>query len=173
MGFAVSHYCPNQPGTGHLGQAKSLIRLDGPSPAEIRLPLRVQMLSKLLDKSPQACLAPKSRERRDLAVFSGGPGGTRVWKTLNAVQIGEPEKANLDKSGSFHLKRQRPRSFLNVAFINSGDDLLSHTLSRAVQSARRGLTSVFGMGTGGTPAVRSPEICSRILSAKMSKSCRI
>src|SRR5262249_51488316 len=43
-----------------------------------------------------------------------------------------------------------------MAFIYAGNDLLSHTLSRAVQSALRGLTSVFGMGTGGSPAVRSP-----------------
>jgi hypothetical protein len=43
-----------------------------------------------------------------------------------------------------------------VAVIYVGDDLLSHTLSRAVQSAQRGLTSVFGMGTGISPAVRSP-----------------
>ena len=40
--------------------------------------------------------------------------------------------------------------------FNAGNDLRSHTLSRAVPSALRGLTSVFGMGTGGTPAVRSP-----------------
>ena len=62
-------------------------------------------------------------------------------------------------------KRKRPRSFLNVAFIYAGNDLLSHTLSRAVPSAQRGLTSVFGMGTGGTPAVRSPTSRSRQLSA--------
>ncbi len=43
-----------------------------------------------------------------------------------------------------------------MAVIYVGDDLLSHTLSRAVQSALRGLTSVFGMGTGVSPAVRSP-----------------
>ncbi len=43
-----------------------------------------------------------------------------------------------------------------MAFIYAGDDLRSHTLSRAVPSALRGLTSVFGMGTGGSPAVRSP-----------------
>ena len=36
------------------------------------------------------------------------------------------------------------------------DDLLSHALSHAVQSALRGLTSVFGMGTGVAPAVKSP-----------------
>jgi hypothetical protein len=43
--------------------------------------------------------------------------------------------------------------FSHGALIYVGDDLLSHTLSRAVQSAQRGLTSVFGMGTGVSPAV--------------------
>jgi hypothetical protein len=46
--------------------------------------------------------------------------------------------------------------FSHGALIYVGDDLLSHTLSRAVQSAQQGLTSVFGMGTGVSPAVRSP-----------------
>jgi hypothetical protein len=46
--------------------------------------------------------------------------------------------------------------FSTWLLFNAGNDLLSHTLSRAVQSALRGLTSVFGMGTGGSPAVRSP-----------------
>ena len=46
--------------------------------------------------------------------------------------------------------------FSHEAVIYVGDDLLSHTLSRAVQSALRGLTSVFGMGTGISPAVKSP-----------------
>src|SRR5438067_8512546 len=53
-------------------------------------------------------------------------------------------------------KKEKASRFLRLAFIYAGNDLLSHTLSRAVQSALRGLTSVFGMGTGGTPAVRSP-----------------
>ncbi|HWO33686.1 MAG TPA: hypothetical protein VNO32_33230, partial [Candidatus Acidoferrum sp.] len=30
----------------------------------------------------------------------------------------------------FHEKRKRPHSFLNAAFINAGNYLLSHTLSR-------------------------------------------
>ena len=33
---------------------------------------------------------------------------------------------------------------------NAGSDLLSHTVSHTVPSAVSGLTSVFGMGTGGT-----------------------
>src|SRR5262245_66024390 len=37
-----------------------------------------------------------------------------------------------------------------------GGDLRSHTVTRAVSSALRGLTTVFGMGTGVTPAVWPP-----------------
>src|SRR5580698_896687 len=42
-------------------------------------------------------------------------------------------------------------------------------LARAVPSALRGLTSVFGMGTGGSPAVRSPTSRSCQLSAVSSR----
>jgi hypothetical protein len=37
-----------------------------------------------------------------------------------------------------------------MAFLDiiAGDHLISHTVTRAVPSAQRGLTSVFGMGTG-------------------------
>jgi hypothetical protein len=42
-------------------------------------------------------------------------------------------------------------------------------LARAVPSALRGLTSVFGMGTGGSPAVRSPTSRSCQLSAVSSQ----
>jgi hypothetical protein len=54
-------------------------------------------------------------------------------------------------------KRKKARS-VERAFrdANAGDYLISHTLPRAVPSARRGLTSVFGMGTGVTLAVCSP-----------------
>ena len=38
-----------------------------------------------------------------------------------------------------------------------GNDLLSHTPTRAVPSALRGLTAVFGMGTGVSPSPQSPE----------------
>ena len=38
-----------------------------------------------------------------------------------------------------------------------GGDLLSHTVSRAVPSALRGLTAVFGMGTGVSLSPKPPE----------------
>src|SRR5438067_9170300 len=41
--------------------------------------------------------------------------------------------------------------------INPGGFLLSHAVARAVPSAPRGLTSVFGMGTGVTLSTQPPE----------------
>jgi plasmid stabilization system protein ParE len=67
------------------------------------------------------------------------------------TQIVEASEVFTESRMKSSAKRKRPRSIKNVAFIYAGNDLLSHTLSRAVQSARRGLTSVFGMGTGGPP----------------------
>ena len=44
-----------------------------------------------------------------------------------------------------------PERLDGVLFKNNpGSDLLSHTPAHAVPSAVAGLTSVFGMGTGGT-----------------------
>src|SRR5215831_12879215 len=72
----------------------------------------------------------------------------------------------------FAPKGKSQADFSAWLLFNAGDDLLSHTLSRAVQSARRGLTSVFGMGTGGSPAVRSPTSRSCQLSAISSQQLR-
>ena len=43
-------------------------------------------------------------------------------------------------------------------FMESGGVLLSRAVSSQVPSALRGLTSVFGMGTGGSLSPLSPEI---------------
>ena len=41
--------------------------------------------------------------------------------------------------------------------LESGGDLLFRAVSSQVPSALKGLTSVFGMGTGGTPSPLPPE----------------
>ena len=46
------------------------------------------------------------------------------------------------------------------AQLESGGDLSSRAVSSQVLSALKGLTSVFGMGTGGTPSPLPPEIIS-------------
>ena len=51
---------------------------------------------------------------------------------------------------------KKGRQFPGGLLVNAGNHLRSHTLTRAVPSAQRGLTSVFGMGTGGTLVVNSP-----------------
>ncbi len=43
--------------------------------------------------------------------------------------------------------------------LESGNDLLSRAVSSQVPSALKGLTSVFGMGTGGSLSPLSPEFC--------------
>ena len=47
--------------------------------------------------------------------------------------------------------------------VESGGDLLSRAVTSQVLSALKGLTSVFGMGTGGTPSSLPPEMVLSLL----------
>src|ERR1700687_2186722 len=63
------------------------------------------------------------------------------------------------RGGMIPRKQKRPDPVARnrgVCKINPGSDLHSHAVASAVSSAQRGLTSVFGMGTGGTPAEWPP-----------------
>ena len=53
----------------------------------------------------------------------------------------------------------RFRSFKDIK-KKPGNDLLSHQAPLAVPSAHKGLTSVFGMGTGVSPSLKLPGIWS-------------
>ena len=56
-------------------------------------------------------------------------------------------------------KKEKPEDFsFKLLYLDSGNVLLSRAVSSQVPSALKGLTSVFGMGTGGTPSPSSPEI---------------
>ena len=65
-----------------------------------------------------------------------------------------------------HINTKKPTRRAGFFNANAGDYLISHTLSRAVPSARRGLTSVFGMGTGVTLAVCSPASLGAALGSR-------
>ena len=56
--------------------------------------------------------------------------------------------------------------------LESGSDLLSRAVSSQVPSARGGLTSVFGMGTGGTLQPLPPEILCRFQFPRRLASSR-
>ena len=51
--------------------------------------------------------------------------------------------------------------------MESGGDLCSRAVSSQVRSALRGLTSVFGMGTGGTLSSLPPEMVSYSLAGRV------
>jgi hypothetical protein len=111
---------------------------------------------------PVAGLASVAQLNKD----AGVDGILRLHKPLEIVPVrcsfrhillGEPSAVAGDAK-AFRLptrEKPAPKSGL-FAETNAGDHLISHTLPRAVPSAQRGLTSVFGMGTGGTLAVYSP-----------------
>jgi hypothetical protein len=71
------------------------------------------------------------------------------------------QQAHKTKKAASH-EAKRPLNF------NPGGDLRSRAVSSAVSSALRGLTSVFGMGTGVTLAVRPPETGNRNSRFKQS-----
>ena len=54
-------------------------------------------------------------------------------------------------------QKENTQHLLGVFFLESGNDLLFRAVSSQVPSALKGLTSVFGMGTGGTLSPLSPE----------------
>ena len=75
----------------------------------------------------------------------------RFPHTLSSCQRSLVKKPFRVSSSRFPVKIGTRNSTL------SGDDLLSHVVANAVPSALEGLTSVFGMGTGVTPPLQSPE----------------
>ena len=52
--------------------------------------------------------------------------------------------------------------------MESGGDLLSRTVTSQVPSALKSLTSVFGMGTGGTSSSLPPEMVSYLISRTLT-----
>ena len=80
-----------------------------------------------------------------------------------------PQARNLRLQQSNRLKREQYQSLFCkqkaenpsvLCDMESGGDLCSRAVSSQVRSALRGLTSVFGMGTGGTLSSLPPEMVS-------------
>ena len=84
-------------------------------------------------------------------------------KLSNAVQIYHGSKsktndallANEQLDGEVEQSKKPPEN--RGLVFKPGNFLLSHTLARAVPSGLRGLTSVFGKGTGGSLSLWSPR----------------
>ena len=65
---------------------------------------------------------------------------------------------------SKNVKKKSPAS-AELLSLGSGNVLLSRAVSSQVPSALKGLTSVFGMGTGGTLSPLSPEFCQGLVQS--------
>ena len=76
------------------------------------------------------------------------------WLESKSLSHGRRLRRNVHHRGE--AKSEKPAVSRGL-FIIPGNDLLSRTVTSTVPSALRGLTAVFGMGTGVSPSVESPE----------------
>src|SRR6266481_1312651 len=80
---------------------------------------------------------------------------TCQWQTLQIANL--QARAVLPEIRCFEVGRNKKGSDCSEPLeFNPGGDLRSRAVTRAVSSAQQGLTSVFGMGTGVTLAIRPP-----------------
>jgi hypothetical protein len=79
----------------------------------------------------------------------------RIYRMARIPQSSDKARRGLTNKGAPNKEKSPILERMGLQEY-AGDHLISHTLTRAVPSAQRGLTSVFGMGTGVTLAVNSP-----------------
>jgi hypothetical protein len=94
--------------------------------------------------------------------FWGWPPSPRCWLVSVMTQLCGTCRPVRKRGSSdvYVIHTQKPCLSAGPCDI-PGNFLRSHTLARAVPSGLRGLTSVFGMGTGGSPSLRSPRVGAR------------
>src|SRR6185503_8589674 len=81
---------------------------------------------------------------------SRGGETTVLPRSPQRVVATDSQTVGCSRTSTRKNKGPRSHSDLGPSTLNPGSDLLSHTPTHAVPSAVAGLTSVFGMGTGGT-----------------------
>ena len=110
-----------------------------------------------IPNAPPAC----TRHRRRQASV---PQAARGWKPKQ-VQCTHSPGDEPGAKQSRAPKRKTPHIRGVLSFLESGNVLLSRPVSRQVPSALKGLTSVFGMGTGGSLSPLSPEFCQGLVQS--------
>ena len=111
--------------------------------------------------------ADLSAQRVESSTIFLAEGGPPIFENKNAPCYSHRacRKINQASTGFYHGEAVAPNLIkTNASYLRtrhsknkSGIDLLSHTVTRIVPSALRGLTSLFGMGRGVTPAIKTPE----------------
>src|SRR6266403_6303291 len=114
-------------------------------------------------------------ELRRMARNSGGQTDKRPQAGFSSKDVGSERPRSVggvfgfqstDKwlGGQQETRKPAQVTLSGLRSNNPGGFLLSHAVARAVPSAPRGLTSVFGMGTGVTLSTQPPENCFSNLS---------
>ena len=127
------------------------------------------------------CFDPGNSHSRGLrplpAIPDAPPACFRHWRRQAPV----PQGAHGEKPSQvqcMHLPADGPKAILCQGpkqetphlhgvflVLESGNVLLSRAVSSQVPSALKGLTSVFGMGTGGSLSPLSPEFCQGLVQS--------
>ena len=95
--------------------------------------------------APQQARYQKQREKR----IGNGPKHRRSTPEYRKAPV------------CCNAQRKNPDLSTGAFLINWATSYSPTHLARAVPSGLKGLTSVFGMGTGGTPSLGSPKIAGR------------
>ena len=111
-----------------------------------------------MDLLGDACRLEFRRERGERRGVESSTSLIRCARIVCSLFISTPRSKTRSLRNEFTLKTKRaPISRSPFPCFNPGGDLRSRVVSNAVSSALRGLTSVFGMGTGVTLAVIPPR----------------
>ena len=69
-----------------------------------------------------------------------------------------------------YFKAKKKDCCIQQSFLCSGNVLLSRAVARQVPSALKSLTSVFGMGTGGSSSLLSPDLSELIFNYQLNNA---
>ena len=104
--------------------------------------------------APPACFCHRQRQASiPLAAKRSEPSQIHCMYLTEAARV----------SGRQPGQKEKTPHLWDLFYLESGSDLLFRAVSSQVPSALKGLTSVFGMGTGGTLSPLPPECLAGVL----------
>ena len=151
----VSHPCCIDPGNSHSRAFRSLPAIpDAPPACFLHRRRQAPVPQGAHGEKPsqvQCCTHPETA-RKQLS-----PGRFSPCCIAHRARMGKNlAKYNVHSSGAepkrkkSRIPNEKPQTFVWGFHLESGNVLLSRAVSSQVPSALKGLTSVFGMGTGGS-----------------------
>ena len=101
-----------------------------------------------------------ARQRRVVDDYPPRPSSAAPHQSIHSQKTPRQNHKKEAKEKLLHFCK-------SFSYMDSGNVLLSRAVSSQVPSALKVLTSVFGMGTGGTPSPSSPETVNLFFSSHL------